>query len=146
MKQFCDTSQLPFRSILLCGIVSMVVWMLLLVLSFLSHYVSMRHHAADQLSAILAQWVSISMCRLGKVLAVFNAIWIVVTCLFQFSNYFNKCYCNSSVLGHGVTAWNVIMFNLQDASSMRGAWIGGVILVAGSASLFVFFVNLFINP
>ncbi|KAG5734151.1 hypothetical protein E4T56_gene1216 [Termitomyces sp. T112] len=145
---FTPTTGLGCRSgaYLLYGIVSTVVWMLLLVSSFLSHYVSMRRHPADHLSTILARLISIGIRRLGKVLAVFNAIWIVVTCLFQFSNYLDRCYCNSSVLGRGITAWNVITYDPQDISNMRGAWIGGVVLAAGSATLFVFFVNLFINP
>ncbi|KAG6853487.1 hypothetical protein C0991_004033 [Blastosporella zonata] len=130
---------------LLYGALSTVVWMLLLVSSFLSHYVSMTSYA-NTTAVVLARWTAIAFRRLGKTLAAFNAIWIVVSCLFQFSNFFDRCYCNSSVLTRGVTTWTVIVFITEDVASMRGAWIGGVVLAAGSASLFVLFVNLFINP
>ncbi|KAG6906054.1 hypothetical protein DXG01_016115 [Tephrocybe rancida] len=94
----------------------------------------------------LARWMAITVRRTGKILAAFNAVWVVVSCLFQFSNFFDRCYCNGSVLGQGVTSWIVITFIPDDLSSMKGAWIGGVALAAGSATLFVVFVNLFINP
>ncbi|KAG6831352.1 hypothetical protein H0H87_005497 [Tephrocybe sp. NHM501043] len=131
-------------SYLLYGSVSTAVWMLLLISSFLTHYVSTTPHLS--LKTTLARRLALLLRRLGKVLAALNAAWIVVTCLFQFSNFFDRCYCNSSVLGRGVKSWDVIAFGPEDVTNMKAAWIGGVALAAGSAACVVFFVNLFIDP
>ncbi|KAG6906055.1 hypothetical protein DXG01_016116 [Tephrocybe rancida] len=144
---FTPTTGLGCRSgaYLLYGCLSTIVWMLLLVSSFLSHYVSTT--SRPDTKKWLARWMAITIRRFGKMLAAFNAVWIVVSCLFQFSNFFDRCYCNGSVLGRGnFKAWVVITFVLEELSGMRAAWIGGVVLAAGSATLFVLFVNLFMNP
>jgi hypothetical protein len=67
-------------------------------------------------------------------------------CLFQFSNFYFRCYCNSSVIGLGAKAYNSILLSPEDISAMKGAWVGGASLAAGSAALCMVFVNLFINP
>jgi hypothetical protein len=80
------------------------------------------------------------------IIASLNAVWIVVTCMFQFSNFYDRCYCSSTVLGLGARAYNVILLNHDDISAMKGAWIGGAVLAAGAATVCVVFVNLFIDP
>ncbi|GLB41079.1 hypothetical protein LshimejAT787_0902940 [Lyophyllum shimeji] len=145
---FTPTTGLGCRSgaYILYGAVSTVVWMLLVLSSFLSHYALTTPRATSRLSACFARHLSIAFRRLGKVLATCNAVWIVVSCMFQFSNFFDRCYCNSSVLGRGTLSYNVIDFISADIKGMKGAWIGGVALAATSATVFVIFVNLFINP
>ncbi|KAF8066807.1 hypothetical protein FPV67DRAFT_1209505 [Lyophyllum atratum] len=145
---FTPTTGLGCRSgaYILYGSVSTAIWALLVLSSLLSHYALTTPHADTKVSAFITRWLSIILRRLGKVLATFNAIWIVVSCMFQFSNFSDRCYCNSSVLGRGIISYNVIDFMPSDISGMRGAWIGGVVLAAGSATIFVIFVNLFINP
>lgn len=112
--------------------------------SFLSYHSTTA--LAGSVSARIARHLSIILRRLGKVVASFNAIWIVVTCLFQFSNFFDRCYCNSSVFGWGAKAFCVITLNHEDVAGLKGAWIGGAFLAAGSVIICVVFVNLFINP
>lgn len=129
---------------ILYGCLSTVVWIMLVASSFLAHYSS----AAPKNSILCraAARLSIMLRRLGKLIASTNAVWIVMTCMFQFSNFFNRCYCNSSVLGWGPRAYNIIILTNNDIPHMRAAWIGGVALAAGSAAIFVGFINLFINP
>jgi hypothetical protein len=98
----------------------------------------------------IARHFAVCLRRLAKLLATFNALWILTTCLFQFTNFFDRCYCNSSVFGRGKSAFNII---LKDWASepglllpMRSAWVGGVCLAGGTAFLFVGFVNVFIDP
>lgn len=138
-------------SYLLFGVLSTVVWMLLLTSSVLSHYASAeprtyKGHSLNSWSTAVARRISIALRRLGKVVAVFNAFWIVVTCFFQFSNFFDRCYCNSSVFGRRNLAYNVIEPLLSDVSEMRAAWIGGVCLAGGTAIIFIGFVNMYIDP
>jgi hypothetical protein len=118
--------------------------MVLVLSSFLSHYSTTA--PAKNTSALITGHLSIFLRRLGKIIASFNAVWIVVSCMFQFSNFYDRCYCNSSVFGWGAQAFDVILLNHDDISGMKGAWIGGAFLAAGSAIICVVFVNLFINP
>ena len=82
-----------------------------------------------------------------KLVAAFNAMWIVATCFFQFTNFYDNCYCNSAVFGRRKAAYNVIVIVFGDASRrMWEAWIGGTFLGSGVAIVFVAFVVLYINP
>ncbi|KAF9458558.1 hypothetical protein BDZ94DRAFT_1270343 [Collybia nuda] len=143
---FTPTSGLGCRSgaYILYGCLSTVVWILLVFSSFLSHYSSTA--SKKSLPVGVAGCVSIILRRVGKCIALVNAIWIVMICVFQFSNFFNRCYCNSSVLGWGSRAFNVIDLVDTDTRHMRAAWIGGVALAAGTAAIFTALINLFINP
>ncbi|KAJ2912698.1 hypothetical protein MD484_g7711, partial [Candolleomyces efflorescens] len=107
-------------SYLLFGTLSTIVWFMLLISSILAHYVSTsspssaymrikplnpqqsrRQPYALRLS--MARHLAIHLRRLAKVLAALNALWILTTCFFQFTNFFDRCYCNSSVFGRGQT-------------------------------------------
>jgi hypothetical protein len=123
---------------------STISWIILVFSSFLAHHSTTA--SAGSVSAQIARPLSVILRRLGKVVASFNAMWIVVTCLFQFSNFFDRCYCNSSVFGWGEKAFFVISLTHEDVAGMKGAWIGGAFLAAGSVIICVIFVNLFINP
>jgi hypothetical protein len=97
----------------------------------------------------IAGHFAICLRRLAKLLATFNALWILTTCLFQFTNFFDRCYCNSSVFGRGESAFTIIVKIRSEPSllsPMKSAWVGGACLVGGTAFLFVGFVNVFINP
>ena len=94
----------------------------------------------------VARWLSIFLRRLGKVIAALNALWIVATGLLQFGSFYDRCYCNSSVIGLGKRAYDVINLVPDDAGGMRAAWIGGFVLAAGAATIFAGVVTIFIDP
>ena len=113
---------------------------MLVLSSILFYYASMPNTKKHEeiLTVKIAKELSIILRRIGKTIASLNAIWIIVLCLFQFSNFFNRCWCNSSVLGLGPEmAYDVIKLLPEDISSMRGAWYGGIFLAAGTAAIFV---------
>jgi hypothetical protein len=77
----------------------------------------------------LAGILSIILRRIGKVLASLNAIWIVLVCLLQFGSFFDRCWCNSSVLYLGAkNAYNVIDVKPNDVAALHAPWIGGIAL------------------
>ncbi|KAJ7025558.1 hypothetical protein C8F04DRAFT_1191308 [Mycena alexandri] len=99
-------------SYLVYGIVSTVVWMMLVASSILAHISSFTgtsngRYVYDK-STRTAAVASIILRRTGKLLAASNAIWIVSACLFQFSSFFDRCLCNSSVFSLGKHAYNAI--------------------------------------
>lgn len=121
--------------------------------SFLAHYALAKPRGMKRetqynwpTEAGIARRLSIVLRRGGKVIATFNAFWILVSCFFQFSSFFDRCYCNSSVFGRRHLAYNVIEPIVQDITAMKAAWIGGVCLAASSAAIFIGFVNLYIDP
>lgn len=143
---FTPTKGLGCRSggYVLYGVLSTISWMILVLSSFLSHYSATAPDKSA--SASVAGQTSIVLRRLGKIVASFNAVWIIVTCMFQFSNFYDRCFCNSSVFGLGAKSFDVIILNHEDIVSMKGAWIGGAFLAAATVVISVIFINLFINP
>jgi hypothetical protein len=128
------------------------VWVLLLTSSILTYYStnnpthSFKEHFILAFQVRVARWLSIFLRRLGKVIAAFNAVWIVATGLLQFGSFYDRCYCNSSVMGLGKYAYDVIILVPGDVGGMRTPWVGGFVLAAGAAMIFAGFVTLFIDP
>ncbi|GBE87040.1 hypothetical protein SCP_1002870 [Sparassis crispa] len=150
---FTPTIGLGCRSgaYLIYGIVSTMVWLILITSSALAHHASPRsYHASSPLanmrSVRLAGMLAIALRRVGKTLAFMNAVWIVLACVFQFSNVFDRCYCNSSVTGLGRNAYDVLVNTETDLVRMRLAWAAGVALASFVALAFSFFVNLIKDP
>ncbi|KAJ7658956.1 hypothetical protein B0H17DRAFT_1096383 [Mycena rosella] len=148
---FTPTVGLGCRSgaYILYGVVSILVWMMLVTSSALAHYSTQSfdgHGEPVRTSARVAGNLSIILRRLGKVLATCNAVWIVVACILQFSSFFDRCYCNSSVFGLGHLAYDVITIVPADIATMKGAWGGAVALTCVSSMLFVGWVNIFVDP
>ncbi|KAJ3518615.1 hypothetical protein NMY22_g13585 [Coprinellus aureogranulatus] len=131
-------------SYLLFGVLSTLVWMLLLASSILAHCATALRRVGGR-SAAAARWFSIALRRIGKLLAAFNSIAVVVTCLFSFGNFYNRCYCNTSVLGRGISSayYSPVEITLPDvAKATLSAWIGGSFLAIGAAVIFGVFLIL----
>ncbi|PPR00406.1 hypothetical protein CVT26_009691 [Gymnopilus dilepis] len=134
------------------GVASTVVWLMLLTSSILAYYSTIEHSHIRQgrrfrsAKAGISRVLSIFLRRTGKILASLNALWIIAIGMLQFSNMFENCYCNSSVLGLGEKAYDVILLTVNDVGSMRGAWIGGFSLSAVTVVVFVGFVTIFVHP
>jgi len=129
-------------SYLIYGALSTLVWGMLVTSSILTYY-SINTGGHDILVQV-ARWLSIFLRRLGKVIAGLNAIWIVATGLFQFSNFYDRCYCNSNIMAVGRdAAYVIISLASVDIGSMRAAQIGGFSLAASASTIFAVFVGLF---
>src|SRR5882757_4370380 len=117
----CRSASYTFYAVL-----STIVWMLLLTSSILTHYCSVRRYDGliiSDWSRDVARQLSIILRRLGKVIAAFNTVLVVLACMFQFSNFFDRCFCNSSVFSLRSHAYNVITLVPSDISVMRTAWV-----------------------
>ncbi|KAJ7248228.1 hypothetical protein B0H12DRAFT_1123689 [Mycena haematopus] len=150
---FTPTKGLACRSgsYLIYGINSTLVWILLVTSSVLAHYstftVAVKGRYMHTRATRFAGVLSIILRRLGKVLASINAVWVVLACLFQFSSFFDRCWCDSSVFYLGPKkAYNVIDVGPADVDALNAPWYGGVALASGCALLFMGFVNVLINP
>ena len=77
--------------------------------------------------------------RTGKFIAFINALWILTASLFQFSSFYNTCYCESSALSRGVNKAYILFLTGDDLIGMgtRKVWIGGVLFACGASVLFL---------
>ncbi|KAF8996056.1 hypothetical protein BDQ17DRAFT_1365030 [Cyathus striatus] len=116
------------------GALSTISWLLLVISSIFSHCSTTSSTGHHQNPRGAFRTFSILLRRIGKLIASMNAIWIVVSCLFQFTNFFDSA------------GYNVILPGQTDLLIMRGGWTSGVALAGGTAFIFVVFVNLLINP
>lgn len=150
---FTPTTGLGCRSgsYILYGIVSTMIWASLMLSSYLAHYAKVQHDSGNPPrsginSVSLAKTLSTVLRRLSTFAAVCNTLCIILACVFQFSDFFSTCYCNSSVMGRGSQyAFNVIAPG-YNWSQVRGAWIGGLVLAGGYVLLFLFALHLMLEP
>ena len=150
---FTPTSGLGCRSgsYLLYGVVSTMVWLALLLSSYLAHYAKARHDSgvlqvSGFNSANLARGLATFLRRLSIFVAGCNALFVILVCVSQFSNFYSTCYCNSSVLGRGSElAYNIIAAG-YDYDGTEAAWIGSVVLAGGCVILFLLFLHLILEP
>ncbi|KAF9020868.1 hypothetical protein BDZ89DRAFT_1201941 [Hymenopellis radicata] len=150
---YTPTTGLGCRSgaYLLYAINSTVIWAVMLMSSVLAHLASDENGRRPQGNTChrenVAGFLSSCLRRIGKIMAALNSTWIIAVCIFQFSNVFDRCYCNSSVLGRGVKeAFNVMQLVHSDQTNLVHYWIGGVALALVSAFAFVGFVQIYIDP
>jgi len=137
-------------SYILYGIVSTVIWLALLLSSYLAHYAKTRRRFNRRRSSFdsvtVAQGLATFLRRLSILIASCNTLWIILVCMIEFSNIYSTCYCNSSVLGRGVQrAYSLIDVTGHDFEKMRAAWTGCIVFGGGCAALYLFFLSLMVE-
>ena len=149
---FTPTTGLGCRSgtYILYGAVSTMIWLALLLSSYLAHCAVMWCDGVPESgfnSANLAKGFATLLRRLSIFAAGCNALGIILACVFQFSNFYSTCYCNSSVLGRGSkAAYSIIAAGNFGYDQMKGGWIGGVVLAGGCVFVFLFSLHLILEP
>jgi len=133
-------------SYLLYASMSTLVWMTLVSSSILAHYATAMPRSTPKSTAKIARSLSIGLRRIGKMIAICNATWLVALCLLQCSEFFNNCYCNGSVLGRGANAFVVFFLSPEDAGGLILPRVGGLILSTSVVIIFSLFIAIFINP
>lgn len=147
VEWFTPTVGLGCRSLsyLLYGVVSTIIWMMLLMSSILAHYYAAYSYRAS-LSERVALACSHSLRRMGKLLAIANSVWVVLMCILQYSGFYHTCWCSSNMIHRGNTAaYITIIETTAQAALAKAAWIGALFLACTSASAFVALVNLLLD-
>ncbi|EIW75036.1 hypothetical protein CONPUDRAFT_66882 [Coniophora puteana RWD-64-598 SS2] len=147
MVWFTPTTKLGCRSFsyLIYGALSTIIWMLMLASSIAAHHASSFHWNEHKRyrDAAFHTWKTVAdvLRWSGKALAVLNSLILCAIPILQFSNVFNNCYCNSSVMGRGPDrAYNVI--NLTDTSETQILWIVALVVASLCSIAFVAIFNL----
>jgi hypothetical protein len=151
---FTPTTGLGCRSAvyILYGLVSTIVWLMLLSSSYLAHRAKVRHGRENPTrpgfnSANFSEGLAAFLRRFAVLFAVCNALCSILAGAFQFSNFFSTCYCDSSVLGRGAQhAYNVIDFSGYDARHETEIWAAGVVLAVVYVILFLFSLHVILEP
>jgi len=135
---------------MLYSIASTVVWGLMNLSSVLAYASTDRvtltfNPKTATSSQHLCATLSILLRRIGKVLATLNTGWIVLICILQFINFFNRCLCNSSVWSHAVP-YMVVELKNEDLQSIKEGWAAGVATASVACFLFIGFIQLYLEP
>jgi hypothetical protein len=128
----------------LYGVMSTLIWMMLLMSSILAHYSAAYSHRPPP-SARVALALSHCLRWTGKLCAVINFFLVVLACVFQYSNFYDRCFCNSSVFSRRGGAYAVIIETAAEAERAKAAWIGALALACTSASVFLGVVYLLLD-
>ncbi|KAG1898257.1 uncharacterized protein F5891DRAFT_1238998, partial [Suillus fuscotomentosus] len=129
-----------FMGYLIYGAILTLIWMMLLVSSILAQYSAADRHRVS-LSTHVALVSSHVLRWTGKLLAIVNFFLVILACVFQYSNFYDRCFCNSSVFSRGGAAYDVII----ETTANNGAWIGALVLACVSASAFLGILNLLLD-
>jgi hypothetical protein len=90
-------------------------------------------------------FIAIALRRISLILAFLNATGLIILSCLQVSGILENCYCNASVLGHGVDSYFIISYEGWDctskrASMMRTARIVATVLAAATMAIYMFFL------
>lgn len=144
---FCSFSGIGCRvmSEILYGCGATLSCILLIASTIFAQLASPSHVSSDAKPTTSSIWLrrlSILLRKLGKLLALLNALFIVLVCIVQFSNLFDRCWCNSSWIQRREKAFNVLDNTSYDLKEMRDKWIPGLALAAVAAGLYLGLLNL----
>jgi hypothetical protein len=136
-------------SYLIYGILATSAHILLLTSVFLSHHVMLicqgdprtrRREPRRRQSGVAhndprsfhVKWIgrlAVFMRFCGKSLAVINAIWIILSSVFELIGFYNSCWCTSASLGMREKAWVVLFVNGDKLrEEAQASWIGGLFM------------------
>ncbi|KAG1757928.1 hypothetical protein EDB19DRAFT_75286 [Suillus lakei] len=146
VEWFTPTTGMGCRSLsyLIYGVVSTLIWMMLLTSSILAHY-SIAYDRKS-LRARVAEAFSHCLRMIGKLLAIANSIWVILTCILQYSDFYDTCFCNSSMISRGqAAAYITIIETTTQAAAAKVAWICALIMACTSAFVFIVLVGLLLD-
>ncbi|KAJ7029417.1 hypothetical protein C8F04DRAFT_1116865 [Mycena alexandri] len=135
--------------IVMYGVTSTIIWGLLITSSALAHYSLCVSPARNPELRRNTRRMSLLLRRSAKLLAIANSLCIVMTTVAEFSNFLNRCWCNTLILDVLRNTYGkayVVVFVPASQSRLLLPWTSGLTLGLGCTGLFVLFVNLFLNP
>ena len=121
---------------LIYTVTSTVILFLLVVCSFLSDLSVLK---TQRHLVRIYGWIAVALRTLAKTMAVLNAVWICLHCIFEFTNYYENCWCNTN---YAVLRQNGYWIWLSDAQlrelwDIREIWSGCTALAIIVPSLFI---------
>lgn len=119
-------------SYLLYGCLGTFAWLMLVTSAMLSHGLMLR--CQDNIGSRhpgLLPILYIITRILGYLLAAINAIWLLLSSVFELSGFFDGCWCNSNFLSQRKNGWVMLFLTPQQlAPYALKTWVGAIIIVA----------------
>ncbi|KIL62888.1 hypothetical protein M378DRAFT_107865 [Amanita muscaria Koide BX008] len=123
-------------SYLLYATLATFVWFLAFVSSIFAYIYSTSKASRSSLMRLFGA-LAIILRMAAKIIAGLNAAWVFVFTILQFTNTYNTCYCNSSVLGLGTKAYAILSFSSAQMTTVISYWTEGMLMALGTAFLFI---------
>lgn len=117
------------------GGVSILILFLTIVSTISSRISETRTEQSTRIKCAMAS-IAIGLRRLSLFLAFANATWLIVLSSFQFSHFFNNCYCNAGIIGRGTGSHIIISFEGW-VPMMKAARISATVLAAASMAIYM---------
>ncbi|KAI8628733.1 hypothetical protein F5Y19DRAFT_437038 [Xylariaceae sp. FL1651] len=80
---------------------------------------------------------------LGRMFAVINTLWIILSSLWELVGFYNNCWCDSTYISKGTRGWVILFVQASEMANTAAApWAGGVFLSAfvGATSCAIFWI------
>ncbi|KAK4461196.1 hypothetical protein QBC42DRAFT_270579 [Cladorrhinum samala] len=126
-------------SYLIYGVVSTVAFGLFFLSVVCSRAALLRHQKTGGRKGVafnVFRALAVGFRLLGRTLAIGNALWLIITSLFELVGFFDNCWCEGVVLVWGQDAWVVVFKSAVDlAENASGPW-GGSIAMSSCVMLF----------
>ena len=122
--------------------VSSTVVLFSLILSFFLSdlYLSARERGTKvSLLTNLYGQAAVALRVVGKAIAVLNAVWIFIHCVFEFTYFYENCWCNAryAILGeNGYWVWLSVR-ELRELWNLREIWGGSTALAIVVPGLYI---------
>lgn len=127
-------------SYVLYGCLATASFLFLAAASLMSHGIMLRYQRGRSLGRVAA--ATFVLCKaLGSCLATINAIWLVLSSVFELAGIFDTCFCSADYIGLGQQGW-VLLFKTADdlAASAQSIWVGAIAFGTASCIISCVFV------
>ncbi|KAI1125046.1 hypothetical protein F5Y10DRAFT_279745 [Nemania abortiva] len=142
---------------LLYGVLATLAFFFLFISSIISHAAMLRHEVLQAggvrngnvnsqklaLRHHILRFCAVLTRMLGRTLAVANAIWIILSSLWELVGFYDNCWCDTVYLSKGPRGWVLLFVDANDmAHAAVAPWAGGIFLsvFVGATSCGVFWL------
>lgn len=113
-------------SYVLYGCLATISFLSLVGASFCSHSVMLRYQHGRPLGRILPA-LFVTLKGVGCFLASINAVWLILSSIFELAGIFDTCFCQSAYIGLKKHGWILLFKTAEDlAASAQTIWVGAI--------------------
>lgn len=130
--------------ILIYWTISYIVWILLVVSALISDHWS-AHEATQRIIERQPPTLygigafAVGLRLIGKGLALLNSAWIIIHCLFEFTSYYEQCFCATN---RGTSPWIFLdEAAIRDLNNVQERWFGFATLTGAVSAGYIIFIG-----
>ena len=113
-------------SYVLYGCLATASFFCLVAASFCSHHIMLRYQRGQPLGSLMPA-VFVGLKGAGCFLASVNAMWLILSSIFELAGIFDTCFCQSAYIGLRHHGWILLFKTAEDlATSAQPVWVGAI--------------------